>query len=166
MVPDPISQPEFIGLSSPADRGDLNLALFLFNISENGDQRQTQMINRGDQQMQYPPMTVDLSFLLTAYSTAELKSRALDEQRMLGRAMQVMYDHSILRNPHLQGTLAENNEELRIVMSEPSLDVMINFFPDMPYKLSVAYVVGPVHIDSTRLKTTKRVLERNVHIQG
>ncbi|MDB5053996.1 MAG: hypothetical protein JWM44_2046 [Bacilli bacterium] len=165
MVPEPVLQPEFIGLSSPIDKGDLSLSLFLYQIKESAD-RQTQMLSRGAGTLQFPPMTVELYYLLTAHSAAELQTRTLDEHRILGRALQVLYDHSILKNSALQGSLADTNEELRIVMESLPLDTMLTLFPNIPYKLSVCFSVGPVYIDSTRVKATKRVIERDISITG
>nr|WP_275691077.1 DUF4255 domain-containing protein [Paenibacillus aceris] len=168
MTPDPIPQPEMIGLASPVDKGDFYLSLYLYNVRESGDNRQTHMIARGTTQIQYPPMVVDLSYLLTVHSPAELQSRALDEHRILGRAMQVLYDHSILRGSMTVGTLAEKDEEVRIVMEPLNGESILNMwnFADTPYRLSVSYTVGPVNIDSTRIKTTKRVSETDFRIQG
>lgn len=168
MTPDPIPQPELIGLGSPVDKGDFYLSLFLYSVRESGDNRKTQMVSRGAGEIQYPPMTVDLHYLMTVQSPAELQSRALDEQRILGRAMQVLYDHSVLRGPNVVGTLAESGEELRVVMENVSGEAMLNMwnYADTPYRLSVSYVVGPVMIDSTRIKSTKRVLSSDVSIQG
>jgi hypothetical protein len=168
MTPEPIPQPELIGLASPADKGDLYLSLFLYNIKESGDNRQTQMIARGTSAIQFPPMTVDLYYLLTAHSTAELQSRVVDEHRILGRAMQVLYDNSVLRGPALVGTLADQGEEVRVVMDTLTGEALTRMwnFADAPYRLSIGYVVGPVYIDSTRIKTTKRVTERDFRIQG
>ena len=166
MVPEPVGQPEFIGLASPADKGDLQLSLFLYSIQENSEARSSQMISVGSSGLQYPPMSVELHYLLTAHSSAELQNRAVDEHRILGKAMQVLYDHSVLRGPHLLGTLAENNEEVRISPAKLSVDSLRNLwnFSDIPYKLSIAYSVGPVNIDSTRIKPTKRVLEREIRM--
>src|SRR3954454_6956378 len=97
MTPDPIPQPEMIGLASPVDKGDFYLSLYLYNVRESGNNRQTQMIDRGTNEIQFPPMVVDLSYIITVQSPAELSSRALDEHRILGRAMQVFYDNSVLR---------------------------------------------------------------------
>ncbi|MZQ83969.1 DUF4255 domain-containing protein [Paenibacillus sp. 5J-6] len=168
MTPDPIPQPEMIGLASPVDKGDFYLSLYLYNVRESGDNRQTHMIARGTTQIQYPPMVVDLSYLLTVHSPAELQSRALDEHRILGRAMQVLYDHSILRGSMTVGTLAEKDEEVRIVMEPHKGESILNMwnFADTPYRLSVSYTVGPVNIDSTRIKTTKRVTETDFRIEG
>lgn len=168
MTPDPIPQPELIGLASPVDKGDYYLSLFLYSVIENGDNRRNEMIARGANEIQYPPLAVDLHYLLTVQSPAELQTRALDEHRILGRAMQVLYDNSVLRGSLTVGTLADQGEEVRIVKQAVSGEAMINMwnFADTPYRLSVSYVVGPVYIDSTRIRTTKRVLERDFRIQG
>ncbi|CAG7640861.1 DUF4255 domain-containing protein [Paenibacillus allorhizosphaerae] len=165
MTPEPVQQPEYIGLSSPVDKGDLSLSIYLFRVQE-AMQRRHDMISRGAGVMQYPPMTIELQYLITAHSTAALQSRAADEQRILGRAMQVLYDYSVIKAPHLLGTLADSNEELHLVMSQLPMDTLVALFPNTPYKLSVCYTVGPVYIDSTRTKQTKRVLDRNIVIQG
>lgn len=164
LVPDLIQQPEMIGLAPPADKGDLALSLFLYSIKESGESRQNEMIMRGAGKMQFPPMSVDLYYLITAHSNSEIPVRSLDEHRILGRVMQVLYDHSILRGSALVGSLAEANEEVRIVMNDLKMETLVNFFPNMPYKLSISYAVGPVNIDSTRIRTTKRVLETDFNI--
>ncbi|CAH1213474.1 hypothetical protein PAECIP111891_03976 [Paenibacillus allorhizoplanae] len=168
MTPDPIPQPEMIGLASPVDKGDFYLSLYLYNVRESGNNRQTHMIARGTNEIQFPPMVVDLSYIVTVQSPAELSSRALDEHRILGRAMQVFYDHSILRGSMTVGTLAEQDEEVRIIMDPFKGESLMNMwnFSDTPYRLSIAYTVGPVHIDSTRIRTTKRVSETDFRIQG
>jgi hypothetical protein len=157
-----------IGLASPVDKGDFYLSLFLYSVRESGDNRRTQMIARGTDEIQFPPMVVDLNYLLTVQSPAELQTRALDEQRILGKAMQVLYDNSVLRNSMAVGTLADNGEEVRIVMESLTGEALLNMwnFADTPYRLSISYTVGPVNIDSTRIKTTKRVTERDFRIQG
>lgn len=162
MVPEPILQPELIGLASPADKGDLNLSLFMYHIMEYGEIRQNQLIARDSKSMSYPPMALDLYFLVTAHSTAELHSRGLDEARILGKVMQVLYDHSVLKGSYLKGTLAENNEEIRIVINNEPIEILTRIwnFPNVPYKLSLSYEVGPVYLDSQRLKSGQRVTRR------
>jgi hypothetical protein len=167
LTPDPIPQPEMIGLASPVDKGDFYLSLFLYSIRESGDNRRTQMIARGTDEIQFPPMVVDLNYLLTVQSPAELQTRGLDEQRILGKAIQTLYDNTVLRNSMAVGTLADSGEEVRIVMESLSGEALLNMwnFADTPYHLSISYTVGPVNIDSTRIKTTKRVTERDFRIQ-
>ncbi|WP_337914027.1 DUF4255 domain-containing protein [Cohnella zeiphila] len=166
MTPDPIPRPDLIGIASPADKGDLALSLYLCAVRENGDARRNEMQLQGGV-MRYPPLTVDLHYLLTPHSTADLQTRALDEHRLLGRAAQVLYDHSIVRSPYLEGTLAENEEELRItsVGLEPDQITRYWSFGDLPYKLSLVYRVGPVLLESNRVKPTSRVVERRIKLQ-
>lgn len=160
MTPDPIPQPELIGLASPADKGDLMLSLFLYEVRPNGMAQHHYMIDRGHSQ-QDPPLAVDLHYILTAHSNAELATRAIDEQRILGRAIQVLNDNAIVRGSFLQGALADSDEEFRIVMQEPlSLHTAITLFPNMPYKLSVSFLAGPIYIDSGRGKPVRRIVER------
>lgn len=168
MIPGLVTHPEQIGLASPAERGDINLGLFLYNIEESGANRDTRMRMRGSTAQQFPPMAMDLHFLLTAYSNADTQSRAGEEGRILGRAMQVLYDNSVLRSPYLEGSLVERAEELRIVLENLTPQAMSEIwtFKDVPYKLSVGYLVGPVELDSTRVRTTKRVKEREIIIQS
>lgn len=169
MTPEPIPKAEMIGLCSPADKGDFRLILFLYCIEEVGDNIYPEMRRVAPGILQYPPVSLNLFYLLTAYSTAELNSRALDEHRILGRAVQVIYDNAVLRNSALHGTLFEKNEELRITRNNLSVEQITeiwNRFTDVPFKLSVSYRIGPVNLDSTRIKETRRVMEVEVNIKG
>lgn len=165
MSPDPIPHPEAIGLGSPAQSNDLALSLYFYEIRQVAE-RQLGMIHEGTNKLRYPPMTIDISLMITAHSSAELQSRALDEYRILGRAMQVLYDNAILKGSVLRGSLEGTNEELRLVMEQPPIDVFLRMFPNVPYKLSVGYSVGPIYIDSTRTRTTTRVIERDIRVKG
>ena len=159
MVPEPVSSQEIIGLCSPADKGDFVVTVYLYNIEESGESRNNQMRSIGTGQLQYPPMAVNLEYLITAHSTADLQSRMLDENRILGKVMQIFYDHAIIKGPLLQGSLAEKNEQVRISLKKINVDEMSRIwnFPNLPYKLSVCYRVGPVYIESTRARSTRRV---------
>ncbi|WP_256256137.1 DUF4255 domain-containing protein [Paenibacillus sp. BC26] len=167
MTPEPVAQSELIGMASPADKGDLVLSLYLYRITENSEARRNEMQARGSGMLQFPPMAVDLHYILTPYSSADLHSRTLDEHVIIGRAMQVLHDHAIVRGGYLQGSLAESNEELRVVVESLPVDILTGLwnFGDMPYKMSLPIRVGPVNVDSTRLKSTTRVVERHIKLE-
>jgi len=154
MTPEPIPNAELIGLCSPADRGDLRLTIYLYSIRENGESRNTGV--SGPQ-----ALSLSLYYLLTAYSTGDLKSRAFDEYCILGRAMQIINGNSIMKNSVLQGTLAENNEEIRITLNHLTPDEMSKIwsFSNLPLKPSVSYMVWPVKIDSTGFSDVNRVMK-------
>jgi hypothetical protein len=163
-----IASPEQIGLVSPAETGNIRLGLFLYSIRENGDSRQTTMITKGKNELQFPPMPLMLYYLVSAYSKAELASRTVDEALILGKAMEILFDHSVIRSKYLQGTLAQNNEEPKIAFDNLHTDVLLRLwnFPNVPYRPSLSYAVGPILLNSNRTKPIKRVTEVNFHVKG
>ena len=142
MVPDPIPKPELIELCSPAETGDFRLTLYLYSVKENGEFRNSGSVRNSG-------LSLSLFYLLTVHSAAELKSRAYEENYMLGKAMQVMDNHGIVKGSALHGALAENAETVKINLYPLSADEMSKLwiFPNIPYQLSVAYMVGPVTLD-------------------
>ncbi len=160
MVPEPVAQPEFIGLACPAEKGDFRLTLFLYNIVESGEHRSNEMQVTSSGLVKYPPLSMNLHYLLTAHSGSDLQTRALDESRILGRAMQVFFDNPIVKKPNMLGIPDDRDEEVRIILENMNSEDMMKLwtFPNLPYKLSVSYMVGPVYIDSTRVKSVKRIL--------
>ncbi|MGF7031719.1 hypothetical protein J2T17_002633 [Paenibacillus mucilaginosus] len=153
LTPYPVPHPELIGLSGPAERGDFNLTLFLYQIRENPEYR-LQTGRPGG----LPPLALDLCYLMTAHSTAEAQTRMLDEHRILGRAVQTFHENGILQGSMLEGTLAEHGESLRIVRESVPTDMLNTLFWQMPYRLSVAYQVGPVYVDPGGGTSVPRVL--------
>lgn len=163
VTPDPIAKPELIGMCSPVDKSDYRLTLYLYQIEEN-ESRQTNMQSIGTGKLQFPPLSINLYYMITAFSTADLNFRVLDESRIVGRVLQVMYDNATLSGGALQGALAEKNEEIRINLLNLSLDDISKIwsFLNVPHKPSLYYRVGPVNIDSTRIKITRRVVESDI----
>jgi len=164
LVPELIAHPDGVGLAHPGDKGDMNLSLYLYEAKENADYRSNDLIDQGEA-LRYPPVAVDLSYLITAHSASDVLSRAIDEQRILGKTMQVLHDHSVLKEDDLVGSLAGSGGTFRVAKEELPLDTVISLFPNMPYKLSLCYKIGPVFIDSTRTKSAARVRERRVRMK-
>ena len=164
-VPDLIAHPDGVGLAHPADKGDLNLSLFLYGVKENTDYRSSDYIDRGGGELRFPPIALDLFYLITAHSASDIQSRGIDEHRIIGKTIQTFYDHAVLKGEDLVGSLAGSDQAIRITKEEVPLETVINFFPDMPYKLSLSYAVGPVFVDSNRTKSVTRVTERKVQLR-
>lgn len=160
MSPEPVTHPELIGLSTPWDQGNYAVTLFLYQVKEHQEGRRTTMINRGETAQQFPPLVLNLHFLLTVHSKSDPVTRSIDEHRMIGRAMQVLYDNSIVDPSLLQGSLADTDAEIRIMLEDLPLERLQAFFSNGSYKLSLSYAVGPIYVGSTRTKTVKRVKER------
>lgn len=161
LCPEPLMNPDVISLCAPPDRGDSVVGLYLYDVGESDAVRAVNPVAVGENQLRQPPMLLQLGYMLTVYSSAEAKFRALDEQRILGRAMQALNDHAVLD----AGTLMQDPSALygkiniQLVNLTMEEKMRIWSFPEIPYRLSVCYKVAPVEIESTRMRTVRRVVD-------
>lgn len=164
LVPELVAHPDGVGLAHPHDKGDMNVSVYLYEVKENMDHRTSDMVDEGGT-LRYPPIALDLSYLITAHSASDVLTRAIDEHRIIGRTLQALHDHNVLKDDDLVGSLAGSGGTFRIAKEEIPLETAVSLFPNMPYKLSLNYKVGPVYVDSTRVKPTARVKERQVSLK-
>lgn len=158
MVPDVILSPNNIGLCSPEEHGDLNLGIFLFDIEESEEVVTQGMVNTGLRRQAYPSVFLDLYYMVTAYSDSDLKFRAREEQKILGKVIQVFRDYSVLSEQMLgEGVSLPARIELQ-KLGQYEKNQMWNF-SGIPYKVSLFYRVGPVEITSAKVKEIARVTD-------
>jgi hypothetical protein len=118
--------------------------------------------------LKYPPLILDLYYMLTSYPSSGIQDktdRTKEEHSILGRAMQILYDNSIISGSTLRGNLKKNDQELHISQTTLSLDDLTklwNTFQDKPFRPSICYMVNTIRIESTREKDAKRVIERKL----
>jgi len=102
-----------------------------------------------------PPLPLSLHYLLTAYGENES-----DAHRVLGRALSLLHDHSVLGEAEIHGAtesdlpqadLHRQPERLRITLLQLSVEEMSKLWSGFQtnYRLSVAVEVSTVLIDST-----------------
>lgn len=160
-----------IVLLSPADveGQNIRLTLFLYSVVENPHLKNQEMHEIGPTELRYPPLSLDLQYLLTTYASAVIPDRTertLEEHRILGRAMRIFYDNAILSGSVLQGGLAGTDEELRITLNPISLEELNKIwsvFPNRSYRPSISYLVTPVKIDSTHEISMQRVISKEMN---
>src|ERR1044071_4281007 len=102
-----------VSLKSPADEKVTTsmkpvVNLFLFRVTENPFAKNQDWLPVTPDTLRYPPLALNLSYVLTPY--AENK---LDELRVFGEAMRVLYENSIVPAAALRGGL-ERSEERRV----------------------------------------------------
>ena len=166
--------PTEIGIASPGeiDRGSsLRLTLFLYRVSPSTHLRNAERRPMpGDEgTLEDPPIALDLHYLLTSHPAKrnnDPRGQAIREQhRVLGRAIQVLHDNSVIEGSDLRGDLVDDRE-LRITMEstdEQSTDRLINLwgtFVERPYRPSIPYVVSPVLVESERATAAPPVVEK------
>src|SRR5437879_9197775 len=81
-----------------------------------------------------PPLTLDLYYLLTP-----LVGTPREQQIVLGKTMQVLYDRAILESPDLPGSLGDSGEEIRLILNPVSLEELTRVWQalEISYRLSV-----------------------------
>lgn len=158
-----------IALVSPGEiegKDNIRLSLFLYQVSENINLRNLKMENMGPSRLKAPPLSLDLYYMLTSYPSPGIQDRTErtgEEHSILGRAMQVLHDNSVLSGSVLRGSLFAHNNELRVVVTSLNLDDMTKIwstFGDKSFRPSACYQVTPVRIESSRGKTVSRVTGR------
>lgn len=159
LVPEIIPNADSIGLASPADRGDLSLCVHLFDVSESEEFRQSGMLPDGVRRQKFPPVYLTLSYLVTAFSASDVKFRSGEEQRILGKVIQVLRDYPVLDPEKMEfgpGGVPEGiRMEPRKMEAEEKLKVWN--FPNLACKLSLFYKIGPIPLESARTRQISRV---------
>jgi len=132
------------------------LSIWLYQITEN-EFLKNQPVPRtnGHTTMQEVPLALNLHYLITPFATTPEA-----DHRLLGLAMQTLYDNAIMP---LRRPVEDISEELRVVFCRVSLEELTRVWEALrePYRLSVAYTVRVTRIDSRRTPQRARVLESN-----
>lgn len=147
------------GEIAPNDK--IRLSLFLYQVIENAHLRNQEMQIRDPKTLTFPPLTLELYYMLTSHTFGDDKTDT-DEHKVLGKAIRILYDNSVLKGSVLKGNL-NKNEELHITMTSHNLEDLTKIwtaFQNKPFRPSVCYVVTPVNIDSEREMGVQRVITR------
>jgi len=148
-----------VSLKSPADEKvspsmKPKVNLFLFRVAENPFAKNQDWQPVTPDTLRYPPLALNLSYVLTPY--AENK---LDELRVFGEAMRVLYENSIVPTSALKGGLENTAEELKVDLLHTTLEQQTQVWSALgqPYRLSACYEVRMVLIDSAAERAAARV---------
>lgn len=141
------------------------LTIFLYEVVEDPSARnrpRVQGVVPPDVTLQKPPMALILRYMLTPWS-----GDRFTDHRILGRAMQVLYDGAIISGPQLQGTtLAGTDEAIKVTLQLITLEdrARVWYSVQKPYRLSVNYEVRLVNLDPISLKSIKQVRDRSLDL--
>ena len=161
MVPDIIPNSEGIGVCHPSDKGDVTLGICLYDLRRNNDIDATKRIPVGTDKLRAPSFYLDLYYMITAYSSSDIKFRTLEEAKIIGRVMQIFEGNPVMK-PELYGKAFEGMKyPPRIEMLDLDNEEKHRIWniPDQPYKLSLFYKVYPIEIESERITKITRVSE-------
>jgi hypothetical protein len=123
------------------------LTIFLYDIVEDPSARNNPPSRRAglpSVTVRKPPIALCLRYMLTAWAADRLS-----EHRIMGRAVQVLYDRSTISGTDLFGSLAGTHEAIKLTLAPISLDDRARVWDAIKqtYRLSVNYEVRVIHID-------------------
>jgi hypothetical protein len=141
---------------------DNYLSVYLFRVLENADLKNRALIPDNAPVYQYPPLVLNFFYLITP-----LTNSADNDQKLLGKTMQVFYDHAIIDGSELHGLLQTNAEEIRLSLSPYSLEDLTKLWCALlrPFRLSVSYEVRAVLVDSERTTRVERVRRKRLEFE-
>jgi hypothetical protein len=161
LAPDVIQNPDAIGLCSPDEKGDMLLGIHLYDIRANDDIRLNEMINLDSGRQQYPSAYLTLSYMVTAYSNADVKFRSGEDHKILNKVIQIFHDNALLSAVSYEPTGKAADMDLRIHPAGLNLEEKQRIwnFPNHPYRASLFYQVAPVEVESARVRDVRRVMD-------
>jgi hypothetical protein len=147
-------------LGTPVPTNPAILTIFLYEVSEDAASR-----NRPDRRRIAGPNAIELvrapMALLLKYLITPWSGDAATDHRILGRAMQVLYDNAVLEGTQLLGSLANTNDTLKITITPLSMEerTKVWYAVQRTYRLSSAYEMRVVNLDSDRRQLHPSVRE-------
>ncbi len=160
-----------ITLTSPdetvqTDKHRLNI--YLYHISENSFFKNQPFIpKKGDlSKKQYPSLSLNLFYMITPFAAAPA-TEPQEAQKVLGQAMRIFHENSIVPEDYLQGDLKGSAEEIKLILNPVSLDDMTKIWNSLtkPFRLSVCYEVSVIQISSIfEVPSAKLVEETRVKV--
>ncbi len=157
-----INDPSLISLESPAEHQENStdpalLSVYLYRVTEDPYMKNRIAVEGNGGRVRKPPLTLDLYFLITP-----LLKAPRDQQIVLGKILQVLYDRPTLEGTDLDGSLATSGEVVRVIFNTVPLQEVSWVWQalETPYRLSVTYTVRVTLLDSTEEQFQSRILTR------
>lgn len=167
MVPDIISNQDTILLCSPSDKGDAVLGLYLYDIKECEEYKETIMKNISVSQQRYPSTYLSLYYMITAYSNGDVKFRSSEEQKILGKVIQIFKDCRLLHNKTLEPVQKNDYNSIQVEVISMDMEEKLRIWnvPNIAYKLSIYLKVSPIELESERIKDIQRVTDITLEME-
>jgi hypothetical protein len=132
--------------------GRQGLSIWLYRVVRD-EQRLNQPPRRvAPTRVEPPPLPLRLHYLVTPIVNFDAPASPRTEQTILGRVLQTLHDHPVLRGADLQGNLAGTDSELTVRLESLGLEEITRIWEALtrPYQLSVSYEVGISYVHSER----------------
>lgn len=164
LVPELLPDKTLVGLCSPEEKGDLNVGVYLYDIRENENFRVSGMVNHSLEKQTYPPTYLSLYYIITVWSSSDIRYRAIQEHRILGRIIQMLKDQNLWEAASF-GSEGTPNIRIELLDLSPEEKIKIWNQPTVPYRTSLFFRIAPVSLDSAKERLINRVLSIDMKVE-
>lgn len=131
--------------------GARRINLFLYKVHENPFLKNAdwQAMPNDPTRIVPPPLSINLFYLVTPYAANDPQTGATPAHEILGEAMRVFYENSVVPDQYLLPGIKDAPEQIKItqcVLDMEELSQVWGTFKQ-PYRLSVLYEVSVVQLD-------------------
>lgn len=157
-----IDSEDRISLESPADlenNNSVRLSIYLYRMLENPYMKNRFSVEGTGGQQRNPPLTLDLYYLLTP-----MLGTPREQQIVLGKTMQILYDRAILQGADLSNGVGTSGEEIRLVLNPVSLEELTRVWQalEISYRLSVCYIARVAIVDSEQQQFHQPIVSKRI----
>jgi hypothetical protein len=164
LIPDLIPDDSQIGLCSPDDRGDYTVGVYLYDVKTDDNIRISGMQNRGYREQTYPPLYVELYYMIMVRSASDIQHRSLTEHRIIGRIIQTLNDHNTMKAAKFGSSGAPDMQIEMLHLDRSEIKDIWTSDKDA-YRLSLFYKIAPAQIESEHVRTVARVTDAEITVQ-
>jgi hypothetical protein len=144
--------------------GDRRINLFLYKVQESPFLKNMDwQVKRGEPtQLVPPPLSLNLFYLMTPYAPNDVLAGNAASHAILGEAMRVFYENSIVPEDYLVDGLKGAREQVKIIHNTLDLEELSQVWSTFtqPFRLSVMYEVSVVQLDM--LSSSERAMATRV----
>ena len=158
MCPEPVAEKEYIGVCEPQNPENYQITVWIYNIEEqrDGNSGSGYISDPDDPTIErFAPMRLRLHVLISAHSKAPSVQKYADEYRLIGKAMQLLRDNSLIPPRFLSGSAADQNEPILIELENLSVEEMTQIWNNSQKSLrpSFGIAVSQIMMKSNRTRT-------------
>ncbi len=151
-----------VSLSTPeemTENATEGLSVWLYRVVRDDERLNDPPQRLGRGETRKAPLPLRLHYLVTPTVANSNPTGTETEQTILGKVLQVLYDHSTLSGADLQGDLSGTRLQLTARLESMSLEEITKvwYALERSYELSVSYEVTVVYIDSELMESVSPV---------
>jgi hypothetical protein len=142
-----------VTLNTPQEMLDLSregIAVWLYRVVRDEHRLNDPPRRIGPNQLMAAPLPVRLHYLVAPVTTRQNQGDPDTEQYLLGRCMQILHTHPLLRGADLQDELRGTDAQLNVRLESLTLEEITRIWEALEgsYQLSVSYEVSVINIET------------------